>query len=355
MARQSLEQPIAVPAGIRVRHVPELDGVRGLAIALVLVGHLFNSAMPEGGGFGVSLFFALSGYLITTILVDEFRKSGRIDFGAFYLRRARRLLPALLLFLVAFAIWAWLADWPARRIVQSTLPVFFYSANWSGAVGWGVGDHMGHTWSLAVEEQFYFAWPLLLIAILRLGMSWLAAVMLAALVVLLRYAAVYFLELPADPIYTLLRYDEIFLGCALALSRYRFPAWAGYLALAVLLTLATQSHVRVALDYLGYVLIALTTTVVVGSAEQLRWLFANRVLGHLGKISYSLYLWHFPIWVITQHAWLTLALAVIAAELSWYVLEQPIMQGRLLPWLSPRRDDAARAARTEPAMQAPGK
>ena len=81
--------------------LPELDGVRGLAIVLVLIGHLFNGLMPEGAGFGVSLFFSLSGFLITSILIREYRARGAIDLKAFYLRRARRLLPALVVFLIA--------------------------------------------------------------------------------------------------------------------------------------------------------------------------------------------------------------------------------------------------------------
>jgi hypothetical protein len=104
---------------------------------------------------------------------------------------------------------------------------------------------------------------------------------LAVLVILTRHAAVSFLALPADPVYTLLRYDEIFLGCALALSRFRFPAWVGYLALAAMLALASRSEVRVSGGYLGYVAIAALMTLLVGSAQQLRWLLAKRVLAHL--------------------------------------------------------------------------
>jgi peptidoglycan/LPS O-acetylase OafA/YrhL len=323
--------------------VPELDGVRGLAIVLVLIGHLFNSVMPEGGGFGVSLFFALSGYLITNILIREYRATGRIDLPRFYLRRARRLLPALVVFLVAFAIWASLAGWPAARIARATLPIFFYSANWSGAMGWGVGHHMDHSWSLSVEEQFYIGWPVLLLLVARLRLAWLAAVGLAALVVLSRYAAVYLIGLDADPVYTLLRYDEIMLGCALALAGYRFPGWAGHLALAALLILATRSGVRLAGDHLGYVLIAIVTTVIVGAAGSLRWLFTNWPLRHLGRVSYSVYLWHFPLWVITADPWLTLFLTLLLAELSWHFVEQPILTGRRLRWLTPRAAPVERA------------
>jgi peptidoglycan/LPS O-acetylase OafA/YrhL len=328
--------------------MPELDGIRGLAIVLVLIGHLFNHVLPEGGGFGVSLFFVLSGYLITGILMREIERDGSIHIGRFYLRRVRRLIPPLVVFLVAFAVWAAIAGWTPERILHSTLPVLFYSANWSGAVGWGVGHHMDHTWSLAVEEQFYIGWPLLLGIFAAWRRAWLVALLLAAAVIALRNAAVHLANIPADPIYTLLRYDEILLGCVLALARVRFPAWAGVLALAALLPLAAMHEVRVSLHYFGYVVIAVLMAVLVGSAASLRGLLSVAPLRYFGRISYSLYLWHFPIWVITQNPWLTLVLSIGVADLSWRFLERHIMSGRYLPWLSRGESPVAPAGATSP-------
>ena len=343
---------MAVPTS--APRIPELDGVRGLAILLVLVGHLFNHLLPEGGGFGVSLFFALSGYLITTVLIIEHRSKGTISLKHFYIRRARRLLPALTIFLFAFASWALLEGWSIKRVTHSTLPVFFYSANWSGAVGWGVGHHMDHTWSLSVEEQFYIGWPVFMLLISRLRLPWLTALGLGILVVLIRYATVYAFKLPADPIYTLLRYDEILLGCALALGGFRLPAWVGYLALSLLLALAAVRGVRLAGNHAGYLLISVVTTALVGSATELRWLFNIRLLRHLGRISYSVYLWHFPIWVITSNPWLTLFLTFLIAELSWRLVEEPILSGKRLRWLTAGSGGAA-SAPMSPALPDPAK
>jgi peptidoglycan/LPS O-acetylase OafA/YrhL len=319
--------------------LPELDGVRGLAILLVLIGHLFNFVMPEGAAVGVSLFFALSGYLITGILVREHRATGEISLRNFYWRRARRLLPPLVLFLGTFAMAAAAIGWSPRQVAQATLPVLFYSANWSGAAGWGVGHHMDHTWSLAVEEQFYIGWPLILPLVLILGRrAWMACVALALLVIGARYMAIHALGLPSDPIHTLLRYDEIMLGCALALAGWRFPVWAGVVALSGLLYICTQSGVRLAHGNAGYILIAVLCTCVVAGAAALRTLFSVAPLRHLGRISYSVYLWHFPIWVVTGNPWITLAASLLIAELSWRLLERPILEGRMFRWLSPPKD-----------------
>jgi len=328
--------------------VPELDGVRGLAILLVLIGHLFNPIAPEAAGVGVSLFFALSGYLITGILVREHRATGEINLRNFYWRRARRLLPPLVLFLVVFACWAVSVGWTPRAIAQATLPVLFYSANFSGALGWGVGHHMDHTWSLAVEEQFYIGWPLILPLVLGLGRkAWIACVSLAILVIATRYAAVHLAGLPADPILTLLRYDEIMLGCALALSGFRLNLWSGAAALAALLFICLQSGFRVGFDNAGYVVIAILCSAVVAGSAALREFFSMRPLRHLGRISYSVYLWHFPIWVITENPWVTLAASLLISEICWRVLERPILEGRLFPWLTPSKDRERRTLAKE--------
>jgi peptidoglycan/LPS O-acetylase OafA/YrhL len=320
----------------RSDRVPELDGVRGLAIVLVLIGHLFNAYMPEAAGVGVSLFFVLSGYLITGILVAERRATGSIHLGNFYLRRARRLLPPLVIFLVAFAVVAAIADWPAGRIARATLPVLFYSANWSGAVGWGVTDFMAHTWSLSVEEQFYLGWPLIIPLVLAFRWPWTMALALAAAVIGTRYFVVQVLNVPADPIYTLLRYDEILLGCVLALARWRFTSVVGVLALLAIFFLSSQSGMRVGWNHAGYLFIAFLCFILVGAAHSLSNLFSWAPLRHMGRISYTTYLWHFPIWWATQNPWLTLVASLLIAELSWRLIELPILGGRLLPWLSPR-------------------
>src|SRR6201993_5072132 len=152
--------------------IPMLDGLRAIAVALVLVGH---GGIPgvSGGFIGVDVFFVLSGFLITSLLLDELRRTGRILLAGFWIRRARRLLPALLLMVLTVgAARALLPAQALTRLRNDALAAFFWVANWrfvaqktdyftQGAPP----SPLQHTWSLGVEEQYYFIWPVLLIAV----------------------------------------------------------------------------------------------------------------------------------------------------------------------------------------------
>ena len=132
---------------------PELDGLRGIAVLLVIGGHLLVPGMGGGAHVGVTIFFVLSGYLITSVLREKH------DLAAFYVRRARRLLPALLVWVLALTL-------AGVITARDALPPLLYVANWA-AVGGGLSTPLAHTWSLATEEQFYLLWPLVLIAMRR--------------------------------------------------------------------------------------------------------------------------------------------------------------------------------------------
>lgn len=157
-----------------VRHIPALDGLRGIAVALVLV---FHAGLVTGGYIGVDLFFVLSGFLITRLLLVEVDRSGRVDLRRFWLRRARRLLPALMLFLLVVAVYAtWFADRMDLSIIWGdSLATVFYVANWRAIVAgsdyWSefVLSPLEHTWSLSIEEQFYLVWPLVVAAVFARG------------------------------------------------------------------------------------------------------------------------------------------------------------------------------------------
>ena len=154
-----------------LRHILALDGLRGLAVIGVII---FHAGRLEGGYLGVDLFFVLSGYLITTLLVDEHHRRDRIDLGRFWARRARRLLPALLLVLFAAAIGTIVMGELARAALRpDAFAALFYVANWNAIVA----DHgywvqftepspLSHMWSLAIEEQFYLVWPLVAVFVL---------------------------------------------------------------------------------------------------------------------------------------------------------------------------------------------
>src|SRR5262249_25897924 len=146
--------------GERLGYRPALDGVRALAITGVVLAHAYR--WPPGGGFGVDLFFVLSGFLITTLLLEEHAAHGRISLVDFYRRRAFRLLPALYtLLLVYLAIVVVRGEFTEWFRPLSALAAFFYATNLVEATGWGIDGPVRHLWSLAAEEQFYFVWPLL--------------------------------------------------------------------------------------------------------------------------------------------------------------------------------------------------
>lgn len=148
--------------------VPGLDGIRGLAVCLVLLFHLagFFSASGgvfQGGFIGVDVFFVLSGFLITSLLLSERHQHGSISFPRFYLRRACRLFPALAAFLFAHVVYALAVGDPRKVEAKAVLSIVFYVGNWAQAFGMAVPIGLRQTWSLAVEEQFYLIWPTALI------------------------------------------------------------------------------------------------------------------------------------------------------------------------------------------------
>ena len=173
----TLDAPVASRSRVSAWvHMPGLDGVRAIAVVAVLLFHADPTWLP-GGFLGVDVFFTLSGFLITSLLLAELDATGGLRFGRFYLRRARRLLPALFLVLVATALLAvTVAQDAAERVREDAVAAFFYVTNWwyvlhgqSYFEATGRPPMLQHLWSLAVEEQFYFIWPVLLFGLWRLG------------------------------------------------------------------------------------------------------------------------------------------------------------------------------------------
>src|SRR5688572_12458671 len=155
---------------VAARHVPELDGLRGIAIIVVLIHHQLTSFSLKGGFLGVDLFFVLSGFLITGLLLNEFERTGSISIRKFYMRRVLRLGPALALYLIACVIVAYHTQQISlQRQLRLIAYALFYSTNWRMAFNWDpVLDPTAIIWSLSIEEQFYLVWPLLLFACLAL-------------------------------------------------------------------------------------------------------------------------------------------------------------------------------------------
>ena len=162
---------------------PSLDGVRAIAVLLVMVGHL---GLVYAGGLGVDIFFVLSGYLITAILVSEFSATGQISLKKFYARRALRILPAVILLLLALNIFVTISQPSdqAATLRWDSLGALFYVANWLRAFGRDLGI-LGHLWSLSIEEQFYLLWPVTLGFLLSRKLSMNQMILVVALAVIL--------------------------------------------------------------------------------------------------------------------------------------------------------------------------
>jgi peptidoglycan/LPS O-acetylase OafA/YrhL len=318
--------------------IPELDGFRGLAILLVVTGHTlafslhtFSYAGLKMGEIGVLLFFVLSGYLITGLLRDEFDRTGTISLAAFYARRARRLLPALGLFLVGIALLRWaglVTDVPNRDFVAAIL----YVRNIVGR-----SESLGHLWSLSLEEQFYTLWPFLFLAFgvkrmlrVALGLSILVMAWRGAAISLRLWdynTGVFYLR-------PWFRFDAIAVGCVLALAPLpKSPKLVFGLSATALMSwsLYGEQISRPLFITLQTLLAAVLLFSVVKGGTLTRGLFSLSWLRWLGGISYSLYLWQ-QIFTVseprlgwTRHFPLNLLAALALAILSRELIEKPFL------------------------------
>ena len=356
------------PTEAAQRYVPGLDGVRALAVASVIAYHL-GVPGAQGGMLGVGVFFTLSGYLITDLLLSHWRRYGTLGLGEFWRRRARRLLPALFVMLVAVSVWVALFDAAQLAAVRrQVLAAAVYMSNWSTIAQHGsyfarfaAPLPLDHLWSLAIEEQFYLFWPwLLLLGIWIARKRW----PLALLTLGLATGSVLAMSLLYHPGYDPTRVYEgtdtrafgLLIGAALAMlwpardARARTsPALRdaldalGVLGLVgiVLLVWRTNSFSAFLYPY-GFVLLSLATAVVVAAvatpASRLGAALGRQPLRWVGVRSYGIYLWSWPIIVLASpaqggfdasRAMLEVALTVVLASLSWRYVEEPIRQGAL--------------------------
>lgn len=354
----------------RLGYVRPLDGLRGVAVLTVVAYHAaflsqswVHNPLP-GGFLGVDLFFAISGFLITAGLIDELQTRGRVGYGNFWQRRIRRLVPALMALLVVVAavlvVTGWHLVWLIRsrqlrtaESVHALIGTALYVSNWMQAWHMPYPVGLSHSWSLAVEMQFYLVWPLVVLGAVRAGWrrSWLVGVLVggalaAALVRCFSWTG----PASALPLYmrTDTRADVILLGCGGGLAytwRWvgdRSRPWlrpasiVGAAALVVVFIVAKQEAAWLYRG--GFALVAVATTAVVTAVTvEPDWgvgrLLSARPLVWLGKRSYSVYLWHLPIFttLATHSHWrplprllLALVLTVAASEASYRLVEQPL-------------------------------
>jgi peptidoglycan/LPS O-acetylase OafA/YrhL len=366
------------PAGSEVRYLPGLDGIRALAVAAVVGYHLGAPWLP-GGLLGVGVFFTLSGYLITTILITTWDRRGGLDLRDFWLRRARRLLPALIMMLIVVLVAAPVLDndvLPERGI--EALAAVFLVSNWT-TIGLDVSyfqrftgpGPLDHLWSLGVEEQFYLLWPLALFLLFktqrgRLDRMALVTLGLAAVsfVLMLLLAAPGF---DTSRAYqgTDARAGGLLIGAALAMvwpptqlaskitaNRRLIVDLAGVGALAIIVAMFVLTNEYSMWTYRGGILLlSLAAAVLVGAAVHpasvVGPVFGVLPLRWIGERSYGIYLWHLPVVAFMPQAVLAtrplvragfqLALIILLSTLSWALLENPIRRHGLIGALGQRR------------------
>lgn len=355
---------VSEPELSRFTHRPWLDGLRGFAVVGVLLFHnskvdLLRADTWTGGFLGVDVFFVLSGFLITTLLTVEHAHSGRINLGAFWARRARRLFPALLVMLAGVALIARsLQPQPGLGELRGeALSALFYVANWYHQ---GHGGLTSHAWSLSIEEQWYLLWPIVLGAVFYATRTRL--VLRAGVVTMLLLGAVAWtqvLERLSDHgrLYygTDVRAQELLAGACLALWLVAAPPlrrrWvsvaidvAGLVALAAIAGLFWFATTDSAWLYQwGFAAMGGATATVIAAgmigAGGVRRVLQPRVLCAVGVISYGLYLYHWPLfwWLRASRVdldpiplfALRLAVTTTVATVSYLVIERPIRRGAL--------------------------
>ncbi len=353
-------------SGPRLRHVPALDGLRGIAVAGVVA---FHAESLTGGYLGVDLFFVLSGYLITSLLLVEFQGTGAIRLLAFWARRARRLLPALFGVLVGVALYAAFVAAPSElsQIRGDALATLGYVANWRAIIAgnsyWAqfiARSPLEHTWSLAIEEQFYLIWPLIVLGVLtwrRGSARALLAVAAALAIASAVWMAVRYTP-GSDPtrVYfgTDTRAPAVLLGATLA----AWLVWRGPVttrsARVGLEVVAVFAALGVAWAWLrvdgrtdslyagGFFVIELGVVAVIAAVSHprpgpLAAVFSFGPLRALGIISYGVYLWHWPIFVALSPERagldglrlnsLRVGCTLLVAIASYFALERPIRRG----------------------------
>jgi peptidoglycan/LPS O-acetylase OafA/YrhL len=360
---------------------PSLDGIRAFSVIAVMLYHA-NIAWLPGGFLGVEVFFVVSGFLITSLLIEERESTRRIDLKQFWIRRARRLLPALVVMLAATAVCvAFYATDSAPDFRRDVLPSLGYFSNW-----WQIFavdtpyfaasslPVLRHLWSLAVEEQWYLIWPLLFVFVF--GAKWMRPKISGALLLLCSGAIMFATalrfvqddETRTNFLYlsTLTRSSGLLLGAAVAMlwrpwRKNSLPSWwksslADALAvasIAVIGVLMATLHVADAQLYQGGLAVTTIASAVIIAVVMrpnglfVKKFFSQELFVEIGRRSYGLYLWHWPIFVVAHardsgnRLAVALALTVIINEFVYQYVEIPTRQGALGNWLHNRQQLSA--------------
>lgn len=337
------------------KKIPSLDGLRAVAVVLVILNHLQVAYVPDGRG--VLTFFVLSGFLITWILLNESARYGDVSIRNFYVRRVLRIFPAFYVFWIFhFSIFLATHHVPAASSLKDYFSAFFYVSNYRRAL---VPHHhyLAHTWALSIEEQFYLLWPWLFVAFQK-DLRRLSCVLIAIIAAVDLYRIVLFfrfhvpdrwLDVTFDA-----RMDHLFVGCLLAVLLKRGALawfwnfvssrlWISALTFgAILASIALNEHYHLRYKYaVGFVVDPLLTAIllvqVIALADSCLWGWLNwRVTSYLGRVSYSMFLYHGfcnDVAVRLLHGspkilvvMVAIALATGAGSLSFYAIEMPFLR-----------------------------
>ena len=342
-----------------IEYVAGLDGLRALAVITVMAFHLGWSFVP-GGAFGVSLFFTLSGYLITQVMLADHARAGKVDLKRFWSRRLRRLAPGSIVCLIAIAVVALCGLLEGNRLRGDLFAALGYAANWRFATAGttyaqlfeSAPSPVLHFWSLAIEEQFYVIFPLLMVVLLR----W--RKMLAPVLVVLAAASVAAMVLTDSrnlAYYgTHTRAAELLIGALLALVvpvskqirgfSAKVIAAIGVLAFIGFVFIATQAHTSDRWLYKGglsgFSLLSSALIVAVLVPGPIRVLMTSRPMVAIGRITYSLYLFHWPVFVVLNRermgfdgfglSMTRIGVTALLACLSAWLIENPIRFRKVL-------------------------
>ena len=343
----------------RLAYVPELDGLRGIAIIFVMLFH-FEFPFFEGGFIGVDVFFVLSGFLITSLLIQEFDRIDHINLRYFYVRRVLRLGPALICLLVIFCCISFMVldrEEAIDNLIDALISLIYFS-NWARAFMLHPPDFVGHTWSLSIEEQFYILWPISLLILLRLIKDRRYIAITTFVIALCAWCLRAYLavnQTPVERLYNGLdtRADALMIGCALGvlvsskLISENIKKRLSKLLIIIapfsmmgLFAFAIFGRWQGPVMYLyGFFMVEIFTAVLIidcliVNQSIIRRFLKIKWLVWIGSVSYGLYLWHYPIYrmlsamgfspfiVIVIGILMTFAIAAC----SYYLLEKPILK-----------------------------
>ena len=365
------------------KHFPALDGLRGIAVLIVMFYHV-GLLLPEmhhyvkGGFLGVDVFFVLSGFLITSILLKEYERSGSINLKNFYYRRFLRLIPAFWVFLLVLYLVGYLLLPGGRHdVIYENYNFFFaftYLINWHVAANEGLQGNLTHIWSLAIEEQFYVIWSLVLYKAFGEGKTrkqifYFTAGAVGLLIVTKAIRA--FSGTPTNILYnsTDTRIDAILIGCLAAMlyswkmlpdsfykhRGFRYSVFTAFvLALAIIINFASSdaSLYYGTLSVFALCIAMIVLRLITGEQSIAKTFLEWRPLRWIGQISYGLYLWHYLFFEFAKMTFesfpvqllVGVVLAFIVSTLSFYLIEQPFLKIKL------RLNEAeAKSAKPQPA------